>query len=452
MHEITATIAADIEQISHLCSARLKNRPPLGGPVPATVLRESVGQTITAEGLGSEQVLKLWQQHLETACIAADHPGYLAFIPAAPTKLAAAFDMYVSAASIYGSTWLESAGAVYAENQALRWVADLAGFPANAGGVFVQGGTLGNLSALVAARDHAKRTREQLPQRWAVCLTDETHSSVAHMLRTVMDVEVIRVPGDAQGRLTGAALAATYDGLPASLREGIFAVVATAGTTNLGIVDDLEGIGAECKKHGWWMHVDGAYGGAALAAPSVRALFNGIEQADSFIVDPHKWLFSPFDCCALIYRDPAIGRMAHTQKADYLEVINEDFEWNPGDFAVHLTRRARGLPFWFSLAAHGSAAYSAAIEKTLQTAHAGARLVRDSEHLELLLEPQLSVVIFRRKGWQPKDYAKWSERLLQDQIALVTPTRHRGEVCTRFVVVNPQTTLDDLQRVINSMK
>jgi len=452
MHEITGTIAADIDKISELCSKRLRHYPSMGGPLPAATLRETVGQTITDKGMGGEQALALWQQYLEPACIAAEHPGYLAFIPAAPTRLAAAFDMYVSAASIYGSTWLESAGAVYAENQALRWIADLAGFPDTAGGVFVQGGTLGNLSALVAARDQAKRNREKIPARWAVCLTDETHSSVAHMLRTVMDVEVIRVPGDARGRLTGEALAATCEQLPEALREGIFAVVATAGTTNLGMVDDLEGIAAQCQQHGWWLHVDGAYGGAALAAPSVRALFKGIEQADSFIVDPHKWLFSPFDCCALIYRNPAVARMAHTQKADYLEVINEDFEWNPADFAVHLTRRARGLPFWFSLAAHGSDAYSAAIEKTLQTAHAGAQLVRISEHLELLLEPQLSVVIFRRKGWQAKDYAKWSERLLKDQVAFVTPTRHRGEVCTRFVVVNPQTTVDDLQRVIDSMK
>jgi len=452
MHQMTEQTSAAVQKISEICLARLERCPALGRPVPAADLREAVGQTITSEGLGGQQVLALWQEHLLPACITAEHPAYLAFIPAAPTRLAAAFDMHVSAASIYGSTWLESSGAVYAENQALRWVADLAGFPASAGGVFVQGGTLGNLSALVAAREQARRTREKIPPRWAVCVTEETHSSVAHMLRSVMDVEVIRVPGDARGRLTGEALAATCGQLPAALREGIFAVVATAGTTNLGIVDDLAGIAEQCKQQGWWLHVDGAYGGAALAAPSVRPLFAGIEQADSFIVDPHKWLFSTFDCCALVYRDASIGRAAHTQKADYLEVINEDFEYNPGEFAVHLTRRARGLPFWFSLAAHGTAAYSAAIEKTLQTAHAGAQWVRDSEHLELLLEPQLSVVIFRRKGWQAKDYARWSERLLQEQIAFVTPTRHRGEVCTRFVVVNPQTTVDDLRRVIDSMK
>ena len=104
--------------------------------------------------------------------------------------------------------------------------------------------------------------------------------------------------------------------------EGVFAVVATAGTTNVGVVDDLAGVADVCRARGLWMHVDGAYGGAALAAPSVRHLFAGVEHADSFIVDPHKWLFSPFDCCALVYRDPAIARRAHTQHAGYLDVVN----------------------------------------------------------------------------------------------------------------------------------
>ena len=123
-------------------------------------------------------------------------------------------------------------------------------------------------------------------------------------------------------------------------------------------------------------HVDGAYGGAGLAAPSVRHLFAGVEHADSFIVDPHKWLFAPFDCCALIYRDPAQARAAHTQHASYLDAVNVDGEWNPSDFAIQLTRRARGLPFWFSLAVHGTDAYTVAIEQTLDVTRAGAELIR----------------------------------------------------------------------------
>jgi glutamate/tyrosine decarboxylase-like PLP-dependent enzyme len=204
--------------------------------------------------------------------------------------------------------------------------------------------------------------------------------------------------------------------------------------------------------NGWWLHVDGAYGGAGLAAPSVRELYRGIERADSFIVDPHKWLFAPYDCCALIYRDPVLARAAHTQKAGYLDPVNVEGEWNPSDFAIHLTRRARGLPFWFSLAVHGTDAYTEAVEQTLTTARAGRKLIEDAEHLRLLVEPDLSVLIFERLGWQQADYDAWSTRTMLDGFAFVTPTKHQGKVCTRFAIVNPATTPDDLAAIIDSMR
>jgi glutamate/tyrosine decarboxylase-like PLP-dependent enzyme len=171
--------------------------------------------------------------------------------------------------------------------------------------------------------------------------------------------------------MTAAALEATIEGRAG---DGLFAAVATAGTTNLGVIDDLAGIAQVCRRRGIWFHVDAAYGGAALAAPSVRARFAGIERCDSFIVDPHKWLFAPYDCCALIYRRPELARTAHAQHAGYLEALQGGTEWNPSDYAVHLSRRSRGLPFWFSLAVHGTDAYRDAIEHTLASAgSAGSR-------------------------------------------------------------------------------
>ena len=206
------------------------------------------------------------------------------------------------------------------------------------------------------------------------------------------------------------------------------------------------------REHGWWLHVDGAYGGAGLAAPSVAPLFAGVEHADTFIVDPHKWLFAPFDSCALIYRDPALGRAAHTQHASYLDPVNVAGEWNPSDFAIQLTRRARGLPFWFSLAVHGTAAYSAALEQTLRVTRAGAELIRGADHLRLLVEPDLSVLVFERVGWDAADYDRWSARLLAEQVGFVTPTKHAGQVCARFAIVNPLTSEDDLGLIIDSMR
>jgi L-2,4-diaminobutyrate decarboxylase len=452
VHSYTADDALTARALADYCIERLAMQAPLDRSLSPAELEFLAGATVTAGGIGSAEALRLWTDVLGPACLSVDHQRYLSFIPSAPTKAAAGFDMLVGASSVYGGSWLEGSGAVYAENQALRWVADLAGLPPSAGGVFVQGGTIGNLSALVAAREAARTGRANQPRRWAVCVTEETHSSVTHALRVIMDVDVVEVPGDERGRMVGSTLRATVDALAAEVRDGVFAVVATAGTTNLGLVDDIAGIADVADERGWWLHVDGAYGGAGLAAPSVRGLYAGIERADSFIVDPHKWFFAPFDSCALLYRSPELARAAHTQHAGYLEPVTVDGEWNPSDFAIQLTRRARGLPFWFSLAVHGTDAYRAAIEQTLTVARAGAELIRAAGHLRLLVEPDLTVLIFERVGWQAEDYAKWSARLLDEQLAFVTPTRHRNQVCTRFAVVNPLTTAADLAMIIDTMR
>lgn len=452
MHSFTPEDDRTARALAAFCLDRLAMLAPLDRPRTPEELAIAAGATVVPEGIGADEALRLWQDVLGPACLSVDHPRYLSFIPSAPTKAAAAFDMLVGATSVYSGSWLEGSGAVYAENQALRWLADLAGLPAGAGGAFVQGGTIGNLSALVAAREAARNRWEVPPQRWAVCITAETHSSVKHAVRVVMDADLVEVPGDERGRLTGPALREHVAGLDPSVREGIFAVVATAGSTNLGVVDDIAGIGEVARANGWWMHVDGAYGGAGLAAPSVRHLYAGVEHADSFIVDPHKWLFAPFDSCALVYRDPAQARAAHTQHASYLDPVTIEGEWNPSDFAIQLTRRARGLPFWFSLAVHGTDAYRDAIEQTLAVTRGGAELLRSREHVRLLVEPDLSVLVFERIGWADTDYARWSARLLDEQVAFVTPTKHNGRVCTRFAIVNPMTTVADLELLVDSMR
>jgi len=452
VHTYTDDSAAMARSLAELCLDRLAMHAPLDRSLTPDQLHAAAGPTVTEKGIGTDEALRLWEHVLAPACLSVDHPRYLSFIPGAPTKASAAFDMLVGASSVYGGTWLEGSGAVYAENQALRWIADLVGLPEEAGGVFVQGGTIGNLSALVAAREAARYRREAAPARWAVVVTDETHSSVKHSLEVVMDVDVITVPGDERGRLTGPGIRARLAELSDQTADSIFAVVGSAGTTNSGVVDDLAGIAEVARERGWWFHVDGAYGGAGLAAPSVRGLFAGIEHADSFIVDPHKWLFAPYDCCALVYRDPVLARAAHTQKAGYLDPVTVDGEWNPSDFSVQLTRRARGLPFWFSLAVHGTDAYTEAVEQTLRVARAGKELIDTAEHVRLLVEPDLSVLIFERIGWESDDYDRWTARMLDAGFAFVTPSKHAGRSCTRFAIVNPETTVEDLALILDSMK
>lgn len=449
MHRYDAETEALGQAILEYAQHRLRLDPvPLDGPRTPAELEEVAGSTITADGVGGAEALRLFADELAPACISVDHPRYLSFIPCAPTEASSLFDLVVGASSIYGGSWLEGAGAVHAENAALRWVADLAGLPPEAGGVFVPGGTVGNLSALVTAR-HAARTScaGELPARWKVAATTQAHSSIKSAC-DVMDVDFIGVPVDDEGRLTGESLRATLEAVGT---DGLFAIVATAGTTNFGIVDDLDSVAEVCAELGVWFHVDGAYGGAGLAATSIRHLYDGVERADSFIVDPHKWLFAPFDCCALLYRDPTLARAAHTQSAGYLDVITESADWNPADYSIGLTRRARGLPFWFSLATHGTRAYTEAIERTLEVARFAAKEIERREYVELLRQPDTSVVVFRRIGWTPQQYQLWSDRLLLANFAFVVPTSHEGETVTRFAIVNPRTTEADISNILDTM-
>ena len=450
MHEFNKEVEALAHEILDYSLVRLRTDPPLDGPKTPEELMQLAGNTITPAGLGGHKALELFKDVLATACISTDHPRYLAFIPSAPSEYANLFDLVVGASALYGGSWLEGAGAVFAENQALRWISDLAGLPQSAGGVFVQGGTIGNLSALVTARAHFRTKRSDVT-RWVIAASEEAHSSIKSAAE-VMDVGIILIKPDANGSLQGEACASVIDKYHAeNPTNQVFALIATAGTTNLGIIDNLKSIAPVAKERGIWFHVDGAYGLAALCSPKTKPLFAGVEHADSLIVDPHKWLFAPFDACALIYRNPEIAKATHLQKAAYLETLDDDGEWNPSDYAIHLTRRARGLPFWFSLAAHGTDEYAKAMDQTMYIAKHAADLIKQHPNLELLREPTLSVVAFKRKGWQMADYQKWSDKLLADQIGFVTPSSHHGEAILRFAIVNPWTKESDISEILATL-
>ena len=448
MHEFTPEVEALAKEVLAYSLERLKSDPPLDGPRTAEDLFNEVGNTITAKGLGGQKALEVFTEVLAKACISTDHPRNLAFIPSAPSEFANLFDLVVGASALYGGSWQEGAGAVFAENQALRWLSDLAGLPQSSGGVFVQGGTIGNLSALVVARAEARKKYPDT-KRFVVACSVEAHSSIVGAAN-VMDVDVLKIATDANGKLQGSAVGEAIDELHASGAVRVFAVVATSGTTNLGIIDDLESVGKAAHDRDIWFHVDGAYGLAALCAPSVRPLFKGVEEADSFIVDPHKWLFAPFDACALVYRNPKLAKEVHTQHASYLETLHDD-SWSPSDYAIHLTRRVRGLPFWFSLAAHGVDAYTEAMEKSLTVAKQAAELVNNHPNLELLREPELSIVAFTRKGWANSDYQKWSDKLLADQIGFIPPSSHEGQPILRFAIVNPWTKISDIEMILATL-
>ena len=452
MHKPNDATVALREGIFEYARKRLEYDPaPLDAPRTFEYLTENAGPTVTEEGLGGLKSLKLFENVLAPATISTDHPGYLSFIPCAPTEAAKLFDLIVSASAIYGGSWMEGAGAVYAENEVLAWLAKEAGLPTGAGGVFVQGGTLGNLSALVAARHRAaarlKAAGQSKPESWKFICSAEAHSSLK-AAAAVMDVEIIKAEVDGEGRLRGPAVQAALD----AAGEGVFAIVATGGTTNFGIVDKLDEIGEIANANSIWFHVDGAYGLAGILSQASKPLFAGLEKADSFIVDPHKWLFAPFDACALLYRNPEDGRQAHTQHGEYLDTLTDSGDWNPSDYAYNLTRRPRGLPLWFSLATHGVRAYREAVTHNVELAREIADEIKRRPGFELVREPELSVVVFTKDGWTLDDYNAWSEKLLQDGIAFVVPSSHQGKPNTRFAIVNPETSFELLCQILDSME
>jgi glutamate/tyrosine decarboxylase-like PLP-dependent enzyme len=436
--------------IFEYCRDRLEHDAPLDFGMHSPVPLPSLEGMISDEGRPAQQVLEFFRDELAQHVVSIDSPRFLAFIPNAPTKNSLLFDMVVACSGLNGTSWLESAGVVIAENQALEFLAERARMPRGSGGVFVSGGSSGNLSALTVGRDVGRERRPDVAaHQLRFAISADAHSSIGKALHVLGIDPLLVEPDDHRFTRVNLEKALAADPHP----ETVIGIVATSGTTNAGIVDDLEGLGTFAREHDLWFHVDGAYGGAALFS-SQRELLSGIRHADSFIVDPHKWLFGPLDCCALIYRDPTTARRFLAQQAGYLDVLHggdeDHYDWNPSDFAIHLSRRARGMPFWFSLVTYGVHAYETATQQAIDLAQRAAEIIEATPGLELVRPAGLTIVMFRRVGWSEEQYLEWGEKLLRDQVAFVTPTRWEGEMVARLAFLHPDTTEDLIVQILNS--
>jgi glutamate/tyrosine decarboxylase-like PLP-dependent enzyme len=413
-------------------------------PLGRTATRGEVGPfvdgSITAAGLG---VAAAWERFVGGVVhhnVGLDSERYLAFIPVSPSAAGVWMDAAVGAATFSAESWLEAPGAVAAENATLRWLAEVIGLPSSAGGCFMSGGSIGNLSALAVARD-------QMGSHRGVAVADTAHASVANSLRLLDLRDVVVVPTGDDGRFTGAALRAALGD-----RRDVGLIVAAAGSTNAGVVDDLVGLADVADELGAWLHVDGAYGLAAMLLPERRGLFAGIERAHSVIVDPHKWLFAPEGSCALLYRDPALAAAVHTQHGPYIDVLHVgDDAWNPSDYGYQLTRRATGLPLWFALAVHGVDAHVEAVRAGVRLAEIAAERLASVPEVELVMDPPLGVVLFRRQGWDAGRWRAWAAQLLADGVAFVAPSTWKGETVGRLVFMHPRTTTSIVDEVVASL-
>ena len=207
-----------------------------------------------------------------------------------------------------------------------------------------------------------------------------------------------------------------------------------------------------CTAAGVWFHVDAAYGGAALCLPECAALFRGVERADSIVIDPHKWLFSPLDCAALLYRRPALAARTHRQTAGYLEAFGDEHV-NPSDLAFHLTRRTRGLPFWFTLVVHGTDAVAAAVRAGIDLARRAAEIVVSiGDPVRLIMEPQLSVVLFERPAGVATTGTAGRSRPSPTGWRSSPRRRGAGADVGRLVFLHPGTDMDAVHRLLQRLK
>ena len=453
LHRPDAATDRLADLVSGFIADRLRHTP-LGRRASAGEMGDLLGGAITDEGLGVDAAWDLFQSAVVPNTIGLASERFLAFIPVSPSAAGVWMDAAVSAANFSAESWLEASGAVAAENQTLKWLATVVGLPGDSGGCFMSGGSIGNLSALAVAR-------EQAGGRRGVAVADTAHASVHNALH-LLGLEPLIVATDANGRFVARALAhaladrALADRALAD-RAGIGIVCAAGGSTNAGVVDDLDGLADVCADLNLWLHVDAAYGGAALLVDELRPLFAGIDRADSVIIDPHKWLFGPIGSCAVLYRNPAQAAAVHTQHGPYLDVLHDGGgdgdkrggdgaggderggDWNPSDYGYQLTRRASGLPLWFALVTHGIAAHRTAIAHAVELTRRCATRLSQLDTVELITEPQLGVLLFRRAGWGRADWRAWAARLLADDIAFVAPTTWRGEPVGRLVFMHPNT-------------
>jgi aromatic-L-amino-acid decarboxylase len=367
-----------------------------------------------------------------------DHPRYFARIPG-PSSFAGVLGEWLGTGfNAIAASWPGGSGPATVELVVLDWLRSLSGMPDGTEGVLVSGGSLANVTGLIAAR--------AVTGAGVAYLTDQTHISIRRGLIAIgFPPEHIRVlASDAQHRLAPRALADAIAADRADGRRPGF-VIATAGSTNCGAVDPLEGLAELCSAEELWLHVDGAYGAPAVLCDAGRAALSGIERADSLVIDPHKWLFQPYDIgCLLVRRPGALGE-AFTMSTEYLTGTSSgEGEVDFRDRSLELSRRSRALKLWLAFRVYGVARMRAAIARGIELAEFAQSVIDGDDRWELVTPAQLAIVTFARRGASAHEHAARAAGLARDGYAAVTSTSLGGRSVLRLCTINPATTEDDI--------
>ena len=375
-----------------------------------------------------------------------DHPRYFARVPGPSSYAAILGEWLATGFNSIAASWAGGSGPTSVELVVVDWLRDILHLPLTTEGVFVSGGSLANLTAISAARAKCGIG--------VVYLSDQTHSSVNRALQQMnFPSELIRVlESDPNLRMPA-------DGLETVIRDDLahgrtpMMVVATAGTTNSGAIDPLDAIASLCRYYDLWLHVDGAYGAPAAFCPEGHQLLSGIELADSIAIDPHKWLFQPYDIgCTLVTRPGALEG-AYAMNPEYLkDVMARPGEVDLRNRSLELSRRSRAIKLWMTFRTYGIGRIREAIQAGMNLAHYAEAVLRESPEVwEVVTGAQLGIVTFRFKGGTQRDHEFSAQSLSDSGYAAVTSTSLKGASVLRLCTINPLTTENDIRQTLASL-
>ncbi|MGA2325225.1 MAG: pyridoxal-dependent decarboxylase [Bryobacteraceae bacterium] len=382
-----------------------------------------------------------------------DHPRFFAFVPSPGNFVGAMADALASGFNPFVGTWFGGSGPAEVELVTVNWLRQLCGLPDTAGGLFVSGGSMANLTALAVAR-HAGLGGEM--SNATVYYSDQTHSSIDRALHVLgfAPQQTRRLPSDERFRLPLAALERAV-AADRALGHRPFCVVASAGTINTGAVDPLPELARFCRREGLWLHTDGAYGAAAVLCEEGRRLLAGIEESDSLSLDPHKWLFQPFEIGCVLVRDSRMLKDTFRIMPEYLRDAHRlEEQVNFCDHGVQLTRSFRALKLWLSLKVFGLGAFRQAVAWGFHLAELAEAWLRESPAWEIVTPAQMGIVSFRyaASGRGREELDAINERLARDittsGFAVMASTTLLGHTALRLCTINPRTTEDDIHETI----
>ena len=422
-------------------------------------LEKQLREALPEQGTDTAKVLKQLEQVVFSNIMHLDHPRFFAFVPSPSNFVSVMADTLVSGYNVFSGTWLEASGPAEVELVTIDWLRQLCGLPDSAGGLFVSGGSVANLTALATAR-HV-RLRDNMQDVVVYC-SDQTHSSIDRGLRMMGfdPSQLHKLPSDEMYHLplTQLQRAVAED---RAAGKTPFCVIANAGTVNSGAVDPLPALAEFCRQEGLWLHADGAYGAAAVLCDKGRSLLEGLALVDSLSLDPHKWLFQPYEIgCVLVRKSHWLQETFHIMPEYLKEIVKREEEINYCDYGIQLTRSFRALKLWMSLKTFGLEAFRNAIERGFALAEFTEVLLRESSCWEIVTPAQMGIVTFR---FVPEDQVRNPveidainqrivDQMIADRFAMVSTTSLRGRIVLRLCTINPRTNEEDIRETIQKLE